>query len=48
MVTKVLQNFGWFYCTLPAIKYFKFWKSAIMDQFVTFRKQVYKQLVLLL
>ena len=42
-VTKVLLNLAQFYSILAAINYFKLWKSAIMDQFVTFRKRVYNK-----
>ena len=31
-----------FYSILATIQYFKLWKSAIMDKFVTSRKNVYK------
>ena len=38
MVTNVLQNFS---CISATIQFFKVWKSSIMDQSVTFPKQVY-------
>ena len=40
-VTKVLLNFDRFYSILATIQYFRLWKSAIMDHFVTFRERVY-------
>ena len=40
LVTKVLLNLDRFYSILATTEYFKFWKSAIMHQFVTFRKRV--------
>ena len=39
LVTKVLLNLDQFHSILAT--YFKFWKSPIMDQFVTFRERVY-------
>ena len=39
---KVLPNFDRFYSILATIQHFKRWKAAIMDQFVTFRKRVYR------
>ena len=44
-VTKVLPNFDRFCSISPAIQYFKFRKSASMDQFFTFRKRVYSSYV---
>ena len=41
LVTKVLLDLDRFYSILATIQYFKRWKSAIMDQFMTFRKRVY-------
>ena len=41
LVTKVLINLNRFYVILATIQHFKFRKSAIMDQFVTFCKRVY-------
>ena len=41
MVTKVLLNLDIFYGILATTQYFKLWKSAIMDQFVMFRKIVF-------
>ena len=40
-VTKVLLNLHQFYNILATMQYFKLRKSAIIDQFVTFRKRVY-------
>ena len=42
-VTKVLLDRDPFHSILATIQYFKFRKSAIMDQFMTFRKGVYMQ-----
>ena len=42
LVTKVLLNLDQFHNILATIQYFKFWKLAIMDQLVTFRKRVYR------
>ena len=42
LVTKVLSNLNRFYSILTTIQSFKFRNSAIMDQFVTFRKRVYR------
>ena len=41
LVTNALLNLDQFYNILAAINYFKFRKSAIMDQFETFPKRVY-------
>ena len=41
LVTKVLLNLDQLYGISATAQYFKLWKSAIMDQFVTFRKRVY-------
>ena len=43
LVIKVFLNLDQFYSILATIQYFKLPKSAIMDQFVTFRKLVYKE-----
>ena len=40
-VTKILPDLDRFYSILATVQYFRFWKSAIMDQFVTFHKKVY-------
>ena len=37
------MNLDRFYNILATIQYSRLWKSAIMDQFVTFRKRVYKE-----
>ena len=39
LVTEVLLNPDRFYSIMATMEYFKVWKSAIMDQFVTFRKR---------
>ena len=41
LVTKITPNFDRFYSVLATTQYHKQWKSAIMDQFVTFCKRVY-------
>ena len=42
-VTKVLLNLDRFHTVLATMQRFIFWKSAIMDQFLTCRKRVYKK-----
>ena len=42
LVTKVLRNFSWIYHIYATMQCFKLWESAIMDQFVMFRKRVYR------
>ena len=44
LVTKVLLNLDRFHNILVSIQYLKLWKSSIMDQFLTFRKRVYRDL----
>ena len=46
-MTKVLLNLDKFYSILAAIQYIKFLKSAIMDQFVTFRERVFIKLLVI-
>ena len=39
--TKVIRNFRWIYHIKATTQCFEFWKAAIMDQSVTFRKRIY-------
>ena len=44
LATNVLLNLDRFYSILATMKYFRVWKSAIMDHILTFRKRVYRSL----
>ena len=42
LVSDMLRDLDQFYTILVTIRHFKLWKSTIMDQFLTFHENVYK------
>ena len=44
LATKIFVNLDRFHNIRTATQYFRFWKSAIMDHFLTFCKMVYTQI----